>query len=366
MYFDNNATAPVDPRVAQAISDAVTGLLANPSSPHTYGQHARAILSASRRCIASFLKVKQSEIIFTSGGSEGAALAIRGLIRDPAHAEIISSEIEHPCVYETLECLKKEGAKITYIPVGLSGAVDPEEVMKAITPKTTALVFMAVNNETGVKQDIHAFSEIAARAKIPLIVDGVSYLGKDHVIIPKGVSAMFFSGHKIHAPQGIGFLYLKSGTKLTPQILGGHQEFGLRGGTENMLGIIGLSKAIQILEEEGANAILHMRKLRERFEHVLLEIPGIEVNGIGERVSNTVNLSFGAIDGENLLIALDQQHIAASLGSACSSGAIEPSRVLLKMGIPLKRARTSLRFSFSRFNTIEEVERAIEIIKSLF
>lgn len=366
MYFDNNATALSDPRITDALMQALEKPLGNPSSHHAYGQSAKAILSESRRQIATYLNVKQSQIIFTSGGSEGAFLSIRGIVKNPSGAHIISSEIEHACVYETLEKLRSQGAKITYLPVGLSGAIDPKDLEAAITPSTTAIVLMAVNNETGIKQDIAAFSAIAERNRIPFIVDGVSYLGKDKVVIPSGVSAMFFSGHKIHALQGVGFVYVKNGTKFEPQITGGSQEFGMRGGTENMLGVISLSKAIHILKEEGESCIRNMTEMRDRLESALLKLPHVKINGIGPRICNTTNLSFGNKDGESLLIALDQAGIAVSLGSACSSGAIEPSRILLKMGVPLNEARASIRFSLSRLNTMDEIEKAITIIQKIY
>lgn len=361
MYFDNNATALLDPRVKEAIQIALEQPLGNPSSPHAFGQAAKSILSEARRHIASFLKVKQSQILFTSGGSEGAFLCIRGIIGQ--NAAIISSKIEHACVIETLEALN---GKITYLPVNLSGAINPQDLKEAITPETKGIVLMAANNETGVKQDINAISAIAMSHGIPLIMDAVSYLGKEKMTIPSGVTALFFSGHKIHALQGCGFICLNQRVKLKPQITGGSQEFGMRGGTENMLGIIALSKAIQILAKEEDAFITHMQKMRDRLESALLELPGVKVNGSGPRICNTTNLSFGKCDGESLLIALDQAGIAVSLGSACSSGAIEPSRVLLNMGIPLEEARASIRFSLSRLNTMEEIERAILIIKKIY
>lgn len=356
IYFDNNATAPLDPRVVHAIEIALKQPMGNPSSPHFLGQTAKSELSKARRTLASYCQAAPSQIIFTSGGSEGALLTIRGLI--PPKSQIISSPIEHPCVTEVLE-----GYEVISLPVGLEGRIHGEDLEKAISPKTGALIFMGANNETGVKNDLEAISEIALKRKLPLIVDGVSLLGKDSLKIPDGVSAMFFSGHKIHAPQGIGFIYLKKGVKLIPQIRGGPQEFGMRGGTENMLGIIGLAAAIQILAEEGDKQILRIKQMRDRLEQGLLEIPGVKVNGTGPRVCNTTNLSFGNRDGEGLLIALDQAGIAVSLGSACSSGAIEPSRVLLQMGVPLIEARSSLRFSLSRLNTMDEVEAVIQLVK---
>lgn len=361
MYFDNNATALLDPRIKEAIQKALEQPLGNPSSPHALGQTAKSILSEARRLIASFLNVKQSQIIFTSGGSEGAFLCIRGTLGTNSH--IISSKIEHSCVIETLEALN---GKVTYLPVGLDGAINPQDLNEAITPETKGIVLMAANNETGVKQDLLAISAIAEQYRIPLIVDAVSYLGKEKMSIPAGVTALFFSGHKIHALPGCGFICLNQRAKLTPQITGGSQEFGLRGGTENLLGIIALSKAVQILATEGDSAIRHMQKMRDRLESALLELPGVKVNGSGPRICNTTNLSFGNWEGESLLIALDQAGIAVSLGSACSSGGIEPSRVLLSMGVPLEEARASIRFSLSRLNTMEEIEQAIFLIKKIY
>ena len=361
MYFDNNATALLDPRVKGAIQAALEHSFGNPSSAHAFGQAAKSAISEARRQIASYFKVKQSQIIFTSGGSEGAYLCIRGLIG--THGSIISSKIEHACVLETLEALNQ---KIVYLPVGLSGAIDPQDLKDSITSETKGIVLMAANNETGVMQDLYAISAIAEHCSIPLIVDAVSYLGKEKMKIPSGVTALFFSGHKIHALQGSGFICLKARNKLIPQITGGSQEFGLRGGTENLLGIIALSKAIQILEKEEDKAISHMRSMRDRLEKELLNLPGVKQNGTGPRICNTTNLSFGKWDGESLLIALDQTGRAVSLGSACSSGAIEPSRVLLSMGVPLAEARASLRFSLSRLNTMEEIEKALSIIKKIY
>lgn len=361
-YFDNNATAFLDPRIQAAIAELPP--IGNPSSTHSFGQAAKAILANARREVAGYLNVKQSQIIFTSGGSEGAFTCIRGFLKKICNTHIISSCIEHPCVYETLEALKKEGAKVTYLPVGLKGFVDPDDLKRAITPETSLITIMAVNNETGVKQDIKALASLAKTHKIPFISDGVALLGKEVFEIPEGVSAMFFSGHKIHALQGSGFIYLGFNQKLLPSILGGSQEFKMRGGTENMVGIFSLGKAIALLKEEGVLAIQKMESIRNYFENTLLTLPGVKVNGTGPRICNTSNLCFENADAESLFIALDQAGIAVSLGSACSSGAIEPSRVLLEMGLSLSEARSSLRFSFSRMNTMEEIEKAVQAIKN--
>lgn len=365
IYLDNNATTLLDPRVAETISASIVQPFGNPSSPHAYGQKAKALLSESRRKIAAYFKARQDQIIFTSGGSEGAQLALLGLLKEDA-LHVIASSVEHACVFETLERLQERGVRVTYLPVDATGHVRPADLIAAITPKTALITVMAANNETGVLNNLDSLARIAKEHKIPFVVDGVALLGKELCKIPEGVSAVFFSGHKIHAPQGIGFIYLAPRIKLNAQILGGPQEFGMRGGTENLLGIIALAKAVELLSEKEAQAIDHMRHLRDYFEKELLKLPGVAVNGSGLRVSNTSNLAFESIDGENFIIALDQAGIAASLGSACSSGAIEPSRVLRAMGYPLARVKSSLRFSFSRMNTVEQVDEALSIIKKIY
>lgn len=357
IYLDSNATGLLDPRVIQALKEAMEEPLANPSSPHSFGQAAKGRLSEARRKVASFLKVPQSQVIFTSGGSEGAHLLIRGFLKGRQQPHIISSNIEHPCVYETLQATDE--SNITYLPAGLKGAIKLSDLESAITPQTSLICLMAVNNETGVKMDVDGAAEIAMRKKVPLIIDGVAWLGKEAISLPQGISGIFFSGHKIHAPQGVGFALLRSKKNFSSDVLGGGQEFGLRGGTENQLGIIGLAKAISLLDEQD---IPKIRAMRDAFEKEMLKLPGVSVNGTGERICNTTNLAFEGIDGETFLIALDQKGVLASLGSACSSGSIEPSRILLNMGVPMKKARSSVRFSFSRLNTMEEVMRAVAII----
>lgn len=364
-YLDNNATTFLDPRVAKKIQETLYVPLGNPSSPHTYGQRAKTLLSEARRKVSSFFKVKPQQIIFTSGGSEGAALCMKGILKNRLPRRVITSNVEHACVFEILEYWKTQGVDVHYLPAGLKGTVNLGDLLSAMTPETDLLVFIAANNETGVKLDLAGVAQIAEEKKVPLVIDGVALLGKDIFTIPTGVSAMFFSGHKIHAPQGIGFVYVAPRVRLTPQIPGGAQEFGMRGGTENMLGIIALAEAMELLSLELPNALGTMRSLRDGFEKSLLELPGVSINGLGERVANTSNLSFESIDGESFLIALDQAGISASLGSACSSGAIEPSRILTQMGLPLQRVRASLRFSLSRMTTVEEIEHAVSEIKRL-
>lgn len=363
IYLDNNATTMLDPRVKAEMTALMDIAFGNPSSPHRLGQKAKSLLSHARKQIAQYLGCSSQQIIFTSGGTEGASLAIHGLLKGKNNPRILSSTVEHACVFETLEALRLQVASVEYLPVGHSGAIELNDLERSLEQqKPDLIVLMAVNNETGVKNPLTKIAELAASQNIPLVVDGVAWLGKELSKIPPGVSAMFFSGHKVHAPQGTGFIYLKPKLKLSPQILGGSQEFNMRGGTENLLGIVALGKALEILYLEQNASILRMEELTRHLEKALLQIPSAEINGTGERVCNTLNVSFAKRDGETLLIALDQAGVCCSLGSACSSGAIEPSRVLLKMGIPMDRAQASLRFSLSRMTTKEEIDEAIAII----
>lgn len=348
-YFDNNATTPIDPRVAEAIIAAMQ-LPGNPSSIHSVGREARQALIRARQTVANHFSVSPQEIIFTSGGTESANLLIKG---HPNQGHIISTDVEHSCVYNIL----KDCHNATLIKVGDYGAPTPRSVEAAIRPDTTLIVLMAVNNETGAKTDIQAIAEIAQKRGITLIVDAVAQLGKEPLQMHPGISSMFFSAHKIHGPKGVGCLILKRGTKIIPQIIGGAHESNLRAGTENLPGIIGFAKALEILE---SSHIQHMQKLRDYFEgEIRKHFPQSKINASAPRVCNTSNISFTGLDGESLLFALDMRGIAVSHGSACSSGALEPSRILLNMGIDQAAARSSIRFSFSRNNTEAEIDYLI-------
>lgn len=349
IFLDNNGTTQIDPQVVAAMLTELEAGPSNPSSIHSFGRAAHQRLVRAREQIASYLGVKPNELIFTSSGTEALNLAILGL---KSTGQIISSSIEHSAVYETL---KRLGRPTIYLPVGLEGHVKALDVEAAVTPNSM-IVLSAVNSETGVKNPIAEIAEIAERYQIPFIVDGVAWLGKDQISIPKGVSAMAFSGHKIHGPKGIGLLYVRKGCKLEPLLTGGGQEGLRRAGTENLPGIIGLAKAIELLENE---SITRMARLRDQLEAGLEDMI---INGTGPRVCNTSSITFPNQDGEALLIQLDLQGIAASMGSACSSGSLEPSRVLLNMGLSKQHALSTIRFSISRFTTEEEIQRTISIL----
>lgn len=363
IYLDNNANTNVDPRILQAILQELNESPGNPSSIHAHGRQAKQRLDHYRTQIAKFLQVKPQEIYFCSGGTEAANLLLYGCDHQ---GHLLSSNVEHPCVYQTLLDLQKKGAEVTFLPTGQWGTPHAEHVQNAIQPNTKLITLMAANNETGVLADLESIAKIAKKAQIPLIIDGVALLGKEVIAIPDGVSAMFFSAHKIHGPKGIGFIYCRSNLKWTSLLKGGFQEYNHRAGTENLPGIAGLAKAVEIVAQEQSNYIEPMRQSRDQFEKGLLtNLSGILVNGEGPRVSNTSNLSFEGVDGESLLMNLDLAGLSASHGSACSAGSLEPSRILLQMGYPLSRVRTALRFSLSRYTTAEEIEKAVSLITTI-
>lgn len=363
IYLDHNATTPIDPKVLQAVIRELQQEPGNPSSVHVDGREARKRLTQARQTVAAFFRIDPRELLFTSGGTEAANLLLRGFLCHKPGAHLITSNAEHSCVYRTAKELESHGVDVTFLQARRWGAATPEDLRQAITPATRLIALMAVNNETGVKTDIEAMGRVAMEYKIPLIVDGVAWLGKERVTIPPGVSAMFFSGHKLHAPQGTGALFCRTSLKLAPLLSGGHQEFDRRAGTENLPGIVGFAAAIEQLAQNQEQFSAHMREMRDRLELGLKsKLDAIVINGEGPRIVNTSNISFLNVDGESLLIKLDQENISVSHGSACTSGAIEPSRILLQMGIPLAEARSAIRFSVSRFTTAEEIDRCIDIV----
>ncbi|HSX12785.1 MAG TPA: cysteine desulfurase family protein [Rhabdochlamydiaceae bacterium] len=359
IYLDNNATTALDKRVLEAMLAELEKEPANPSSVHSFGREAKNRLQAARRTIADYLQVKPSELFFFSSGSE----ALNTLLRSFSRGHIITSDIEHSAVHKTVQLLEKRAVSATYLSTGLWGAVQPEQVRKAIRPETQLIILSAVNSETGVKNPIEEIASIAKEASIPFIVDAVSLLGKEPFKIADGVSAIVFSAHKFHGPKGVGLAWIHPRFKWEPLITGGDQELSKRAGTENLWAIIGCAKAIALLNQELPEAAQRMQQLRDRFENKLQEqLPHVQINGQGPRVVNTSNLSFLGIDGEDLLIKLDLNGLAASHGSACSSGALEPSRVLRNMGLSKEEAGSAIRFSLSRMTTEEEIDQAIDLI----
>lgn len=366
IYLDYNASTPIDDRLIPSVIKTLQEV-GNPSSVHSFGRKCRSICESAREKIARFFEVTSDEIIFTSGGTEGASLLICGHLDRLNKGEIISSKVEHACVAQTLLKYQKKGFDLVLPEVGSWGALSVEQVEQAITEKTCLIVLMAVNNETGAMTDIEGIASLAHHYGIPFIVDGVAWLGKGKVSLPQGVTGAFFSGHKIYAPKGCGFCVCAKGTKLAPIFLGGEQERHRRAGTENLPGIVALAEALGLLQQEQEKSIDRIRTLRDLFESELINrIPGVLINGEAPRICNTSNVAFPLIDGESLLIQLDLQGIAVSLGSACAAGGIEPSRVLLEMGFPLSRVRSSLRFSLGKMSTEEEVHYTIDVLSKIY
>ena len=370
IYLDNNATTALDPRVFKAMVQEFGGPPANPSSTHYFGQQAKSLLLNARRSVATFFHVKPEEVIFTSGGTEGINLLLRGSFSTRPKGHLITTAIDHAALYRTALALEGSGLDVTYVPTGLWGAPTADAIKAAIRPDTRLIALTAANSETGVKLDIEAIAKVAESHEIPLILDAVAWIGKESFVLPKGVSAIAFSGHKFHAPKGIGAVLARPSLKFMPLFTGGPQESQRRGGTENLAGILGLAEAIQILKEDQVKITETLQDLRDHLELGLMRaLPDVFVNGQGPRIANTSNLSIQGVDGETLLMHLDMAGIAASHGSACSSGALEPSRVLLQMGVDKKTARSSIRFSVSRMNTREEIDtflsRTVEIVQKL-
>lgn len=362
IYLDNNSTTALDLKVFEAMLEDLKGPPANPSSVHYFGNRAKKLLQRSRVQTAQFFNVPADEVTFTSGGTESINLMLRGLPK----GHWITTNIEHSAVFKTCEALQNQGHPITFLTSDLWGAPTLEKIEEAITPQTNAIILSLANNETGVKIDLPSIAKLCHQKNIPLLLDAIAYIGKEPLTLFDSVHAIALSAHKFHGPKGVGALIARKNLKLTSQITGGNQELLHRAGTENLTGILGLSAALQILIENQEKITQNLLDLRSHFECSLLRaLPDIAINGLGERITNTVNVAFLGLDGESLLIHLDMEGIATSLGSACSSGALEPSRILLNMGLDRKTARSSLRFSFSRMNTKEEIDLSLEKIVPL-
>jgi len=364
VYFDNNASTPVLSEVFDAMRPYFGEHFGNASSIHHHGQDTRAAVERARESLATLVGCRPSEIVFTSGGTEGDNLAIFGLARSGDH--VISSTIEHHAVLNACKHLEEMGCEVTYIPVDGSGQVDPDDVRRALRANTRLITIMMANNETGVLQPVEEIGKIAAEADVYFHTDGVQAAGKVPLDVNRiGCDLLSISGHKMHAPQGVGALYVRKGTLLQPMLYGGRHERSRRAGTENVPGIVALGKAAELAQEtfqRGDDKT--MAASRDRVQQTILEnVEATGLNGEGAaRVPNTTNIYFEYIEGEALVIALDLKGLAVSTGAACSSGAIEPSHVLTAMGLRPDRARASIRFSLGKQNTPEEVDFALDLV----
>lgn len=364
IYLDNNATTAIAPEVFETMLPYLTDFYGNPSSMHRVGAKAATAMKAAREKAAAFLHGRESEIVFTSGGTEGNNAAIRGVLEiDSDKRHIVTSQTEHSSVLELCKYLEKNGYRVTYLGVDDGGQLDLTELADSLTEDTALVTLMVANNETGVLFPIDDIIQIVKPRGIPLHVDAVQAVGKIPVDLRMTeVDLLTLSAHKFHGPKGVGLLYTRRGTRVRPFILGGGQEKGRRSGTENVAGIVGLGRAFDLAEDYLNHGVEMTRRLRNRLEAgILSRIPSARREGVAElRLPNTSCLSFENVEGEAILLLLDEIGICASTGSACTTGALEPSHVLKAMGVPPERAQGSIRFSLSRYTTIAEIERVLE------
>lgn len=364
IYLDNNATTRVADEVFDAIRPFFVERYGNPSSMHSFGGNVAREIVTARDSIAELLGASSPEIVFTSGGTESDSTAILSALDTmPERREIVTTRVEHPAVLNLCKYLARfKGYLVRWLSVDKFGMLDMEEVKKSISDRTAIVSVMWANNETGVMFPIEEISEIAAAIGALIHTDAVQAVGKVPINLNKtNINFLSLSGHKLHAPKGIGALYIKKGTRFSPFIIGGHQEFSRRGGTENVPGIVGLGCAARLAMKNFKEENTRVKKMRDRLQQGLLErVSQSRVNGHPEcRLPNTLNIGFEFVEGEAILLRMDDKGICASSGSACTSGSLEPSHVLRAMGVPFTAVHGSIRFSLSRYNTENEIEFVI-------
>jgi cysteine desulfurase len=364
IYLDNNATTQVAEEVLDAMLPYFREYYGNPSSMHTFGGQVGQKIRTAREQVAALIGALPEEIIFTSCGTESDNSAIRSaLATQPDKKHIITSRVEHPAVRALCAHLATQGYRITELPVDKNGVLDLENLEKSMTPDTAVVSLMWGNNETGVIFPVEEAAAMSHEKGILFHTDAVQAAGKIPLNLKKNVIDMLsISGHKLHAPKGVGVLYIRRGTKYSPFLIGGHQEKERRGGTENAPGIIGLGKACELAAKNMQQENTNVKKLRDKLENQLLKrIPQSRVNGdTGNRLPNTTNISFEYVEGEAILLLMNELGICASSGSACTSGSLQPSHVLRAMGVPFTMAHGSVRFSLSIYNTEKEIDFVIE------
>ena len=370
VYFDHAATTPVDERVLQKMLPYFTDNFGNPNSQHWFGRRSVTAVDEARDTVASLIGAKPSEIYFTSGGTESDNWAIRGAAHARAEKgkHLIISAVEHPAMITTAKELEKEGFEVSLAPVDEYGAVDVEKLKSLLRPDTIFVGIMTANNEVGTIQPLAEISGLCRERGILFFTDAVQAAGALKIDVnDPAVDLLSFSGHKFYGPKGVGVLYIRSGLKLGKIITGGHQERTMRGGTTNVPAIVGLAEALRLAQEEREQNAAYVSSLRDRFiSRVLHEIPYVKLNGHPQkRLPANANFSFRYIEGESLLFSLDLAGIAVSSGSACSSGSLEPSHVLLAMGLPEGLAHGSIRFSFGKDNTPAQIDYAVDKLKEI-
>lgn len=366
IFLDNNASTAIDPSFLPDLCAFLSSEPMNASSVHTNGQKAKKLIQTCKLSIADYLKVSPREITFTSGGTESMNSLIFGIVKANNFDCILTTKTEHACVYESCMQLKKEGFPVEFIDLDDQNPLSVAHLEKHNFGSKTCIITTSINSETGSILPLEEIANYASKIKATFILDGVAHLGKLPLKMFPGITAMGFSAHKIHAPKGIGFFYLKESCPFNKLFYGGHQESNKRAGTENLFGILGLKLAIDDLKKHETKYFDYISNLSKSFIQELKSHGcDFEQNYKAKTVANTRNLHFPGVDGETLLILLDQNGVLTSMGSACASGALEPSRVLLALGISKTKAKQSLRISFSRLNTIDEIKIAAKKISEL-
>ncbi len=367
IYLDHAATTPVAKEVAEAMMPCFTGVYGNPSSLHSYGLDARDIMEASRLKIASFINAREDEIVFTGSGTESDNTVIKGIafaLREKGN-HMITTALEHHAIHEPLHFLEEQGLKVTYLPNDGTGLVDPGDLKKAITDKTILVSIMHANNEIGTIEPVKALGAVCREAGVAFHTDAVQTFGHLPIdVIDMNIDLLSASAHKLYGPKGVGLLYIRKGVKLTPLLHGGDQEKRRRASTQNVPGIAGFSRAVELAEKEMLPESIRQAALRDRLIRELLgAIPESRLNGHPVlRLPNNANISFAYVEGEAMLLNLDMEGIAASTGSACTSSSLEPSHVLTACGLTHELAHGSLRFSLGRGTTEEEIDHVIRVL----
>lgn len=371
IYLDHNATTPLDPRVADAVSATLRDDFGNPSSVHHFGQRAKQLVDKARSTVASLIEAEPLEIVFTSGGTEADNLAIRGAadaMKSTGRTHLITSAIEHEAVLNTIKALDRQGWQTTLLPVDANGIVSVEDLTRIINDKTALVSVMHANNEIGTIQPITDLAEVAHKHGALFHTDAIQSVGKVPVSVKTlGADLLSLSAHKFNGPKGVGALWLKRGVRLTTVQTGGRHERNRRAGTENVPGLVGMGIASELAQQKLTESKQDFSTLRDLLEERILQgVSDTAINGQrNRRVPNTSNISFAGLEAESLLIGLDLEGVAVSTGSACSSGSLEPSHVLRAMGLPSNRVQSSIRFSLGTGNSRADIERLISILPAL-
>ncbi|HET7875139.1 MAG TPA: cysteine desulfurase family protein [Methylomirabilota bacterium] len=368
VYLDHNASTPVHPEVMAAMLPYFTERFGNPSSVHGFGREAREGVDAAREQMARFLGVGQDEIVFTSGGTESDNLAVKGVAMARGKGHLITSQIEHHAVLRAVQSLETLGFEATYVPVDAYGMVDPDDVKRALRPDTILISIMHANSEVGTIQPVSDIGRIAREAGIPFHVDGVQTFGKVPVGVDAfGIDLLSFSSHKIYGPKGVAGLYIRKGTKMVSIQHGGEHERRRRAGTENVSGIVGFAKAVELRARDMADEAVRLAALRNRlWEGINARVPDVRLNGHPtRRLPGTCNMCFRHVESESIVLGLDLKGVGVSAGSACTSGNVEPSYVLVAMGVPLDWAMGSVRCSLGRSTTAGDIDYVIECAEPL-